>query len=373
MKRAVVATGGTGGHIFPALAVAKALAAKHDGLQVVFVGGSGPERELAAKAGLRFVSLPARGVFGRGLKGALGAVWTVGSLAKARSLYKEFRPEVVAGFGGYAGFCPVLAAKLCGLPTAVHEQNSVPGMTNKMLSRLVDRVFVTYRDEAGVFPKGKTVQTGNPVRGSIAALWRAPRPRSNTKHILVLGGSQGARAVNEAVLAALPALLDAGISLTLQTGREDFARTVEEIERLGPAGDGAGRDGKKPRVVVENFIENMAEAYAQADLVIARAGATTLAEVTVAGRPSILIPFPFATHNHQYVNAKALEDAGAAVLIEQRDLDPAGLAVLAAGLLEDTSRAEAMAEAAGGLALPEAAGRIADELTALAATKGAKR
>jgi len=273
----------------------------------------------------------------------------------------------VAGFGGYAGFCPVAAGRLLGLPTAIHEQNSVPGMANKALARIVDKVFTTYPDDGGAFPAKKTVRTGNPVREEIAALFDAAPASRDTRNILVLGGSQGAKAVNEAVIEALPALLGQGARVMLQTGRADFERAAAGIADLSAKGvDLTCDDGRGPRVVVENFIEDMAAAYDWADLVIARAGATTLAEVTSAKKPSILIPFPFATHNHQFVNAKAMAEAGAAILIEQKDLDRTDLAETALSLFDDRGRLIDMGRAAGKLAEPKAAERIASELIALA-------
>lgn len=367
MKRAVITTGGTGGHIFPALAVARALGALSPGIELLFVGGAGPEGELARKAGLRFFALPAKGVFGRGIRGAGAAFWTVKSLFMARTLYKKFQPEAVIGFGGYAGFCPVVAGRMAGIPTAIHEQNSIPGMANKALSRIVAKVFVTYPDKDGVFPASRTVRTGNPVREEIAALYDLPEVARETKNILVLGGSQGARAVNQTVIETLPALLDGGARVMLQTGRADFERVAGEIGRLPERGVDLAKDaGNGPRVIVENFIEDMAGAYAWADLVVARAGATTLAEITSAKKPSILIPFPFATHNHQYVNAKAMDDAGAAKLLEQKDLDRVNLAELALGILDGREKLTDMSRAAARLAEPRAAERIAGELLALA-------
>lgn len=374
MKRAVITTGGTGGHIFPALAVARALGTLSPGVEILFVGGAGPEGELARKAGLRFTALPAKGVFGRGIRGAGAALWTVKSLFMARSLYEKFKPEAVIGFGGYAGFCPVVAGRMNGIPTAIHEQNSVPGMANKALSRIVAKVFVTYPDKDGVFPASKTVRTGNPVREEIAALYDQPEAARDTKNILVLGGSQGARAVNQAVIDALPALLDGGARVMLQTGRADFERVAGEVGRLPERGVDLSKDaGNGPRVIVENFVEDMAGAYAWADLIVARAGATTLAEVTSAKKPSILIPFPFATHNHQYVNARAMEEAGAARLVEQKDMDRVNLADLALGILESREQLTDMSRAAASLAEPKAAERIAGELLALAKAAKAGR
>ncbi|MDQ7832554.1 MAG: undecaprenyldiphospho-muramoylpentapeptide beta-N-acetylglucosaminyltransferase [Desulfovibrionaceae bacterium] len=367
MKRMVVATGGTGGHIFPALAVAQALRVMHPGLEVAFVGGHGPEGLLARKAGLRFVALPARGVFGRGLRGLVEGLFSTRAVFLAMRFFRSFRPDLVAGFGGYASFFPLVAARLVGIPTALHEQNSVPGVTNRLLGKIVRRVFATYPDEAGVFDPKKTVQTGNPVRHDIAALWNAPQKDDpHSRNILVLGGSQGAQAINTAVLAALPRMLDAGLAVTIQTGRADFERVAQAAAGTAESRRAAGR-AVPGELVIENFIEDMAAAYSRADLIIARSGASTLAEITSARKPAILVPFPYATHDHQTVNASFLARAGAAIVIDQKALDPEALAGLAIDLFADPGRLAAMSQAAGKLAAPKAAETIARELSDLAA------
>lgn len=401
MKRAIVTTGGTGGHIFPALAVARELAAMHPGLAVLFVGGQGVEGELARKAGLEFQALPVRGVLGRGLKGAVALLRLGLGLIRALGIVRRFRPQVVAGFGGYAGFCPVLAAAMLGVPTAVHEQNSVPGATNRLLGRVADRVMVTYPDETGAFPAGKVLLTGNPIRPEIAALARAAGAFENSeadparvapKRVLVLGGSQGARSVNRAVAAAWPLL--AGHGQGLAGHGEGLAGHGESLAATGHglAGTGHGRaaggltlwhqtgaadfesvaqaypkaDMDRGDVRVEPFIEDMAAAYRWADLVVSRAGASTLAELAAAGKPSVLVPFPHATHDHQRVNAAFLERAGAAVVIDEKNLDPQGLAAVLGEILSKASRLRDMGAAALGQARPDAAEAIALELTKMA-------
>jgi UDP-N-acetylglucosamine--N-acetylmuramyl-(pentapeptide) pyrophosphoryl-undecaprenol N-acetylglucosamine transferase len=366
MTRLIVTTGGTGGHIFPALAVAEAVARLEPGAEVLFMGGGGPEGELATRAGLPFVGLPAKGVFGRGIRALAAPFWMARAFQMAAARIREFSPEAICGFGGYAGFIPVAAGRLMGVPTAIHEQNSVPGVTNKLLGRVVDRVFTTYPDTAGVFPAARVARLGNPIRAEIArAATAAPHP--GTKRLLVLGGSQGARAINDAVMAILPGLLDAGVKVRLQAGRADFGRiTAEAAAVLAGRPASAG----EADVVIENFIDDMAGAYAWADLVLARAGATTLAEVTAAGKPSFLIPFPFATHDHQTVNAASLVRAGAALAVAQSDLPGYDLTGTLIGLLADRARLDAMGRAALAQALPEAAEHIAAALIGLAATKG---
>jgi len=354
VKRMMVTTGGTGGHIFPALAVAAELRAMHPGLEVLFVGGEGPEGRLARDADIEFRGLPVRGVLGRGFK-SVSAVARMGmSLFTALGIVRKFNPQVVAGFGGYAGFCPVLAAWIHGIPTAVHEQNSVPGATNRILGRVVDKVLVTYPDESRSFPSGKVLLAGNPVRPEIAGHVRTEPSRVVPKRVLVLGGSQGARAVNRVVVTAWPRLAAEGFELWHQTGSADYESTSHLYR--GQA-----------NVKVEPFITDMAAAYSWAGLVIGRAGASTLAEVACMGLPSVLVPFPHATHDHQSVNASYLARAGAAVLIREKELNGQLLAETVLSLFGDEGKLRAMGAAALSQAKPDAARVIAQELTRLAA------
>lgn len=354
INRLVVATGGTGGHIFPALAVAAEVRRRNPLAEILFLGGHGPEGALAEKAGVRFKALPASGVLGRGLKGLLSAVWVSRGVVLAARALRRFSPDVVVGFGGYAGFCPVLAATLLRLPTAVHEQNSVPGVTNRILGKLVRRVFVSFDDRLGCFPAVKVVRTGNPVRAEITQVER--EGFGARRNLLVLGGSQGARAVNTAVVAALPRLLAARVNILHQTGAADEARIREAYAK-------AGADPTN----VFGFIEGMRGAYAWADLALCRAGASTIFELAATGTPSVLVPFPFAAHDHQRVNARHLADLGAAVLLDQGEMTAQSLADLVIGLLGDPARLSAMSREARTFARPEAAALIVDGLEELRA------
>ena len=361
MQRIILCTGGTGGHIFPALAVAEHLRERFPGTEVLFVGGkSGPEREWAARAGLPFRGLPARGVLGRGLK-SLGALWWLGrGLTLSWLLMGSFRPQVVLGLGGYAGFAPVLAARWRRIPTAIHEQNSLPGVTNRVLGKRVDRVFLSFPDEQQVFSPEKSVVTGNPVRREILAL-RGKENRAAQGpggRVLVLGGSQGAAAINAAVLDALPAFKAQDITLWHQTGPQDAARAQEAYAAVG-----------MQECRVENFIEDMAAAYAWADLVVCRAGATTVAELTAVGMPSVLIPFPYATHNHQLLNARRLESVGAALVLVQSYLQEVSLARAVGDLLNMPGKLKDMGRAAGQLGHPRAAEDIVAGLEELVRRK----
>jgi UDP-N-acetylglucosamine--N-acetylmuramyl-(pentapeptide) pyrophosphoryl-undecaprenol N-acetylglucosamine transferase len=352
ISRLVVTTGGTGGHIFPALAVAAEVKRRNPDARILFLGGSGPEGALAEKAGLKFKALPASGVLGKGAKSLLSIIWVGRGVIKATRALRNFNPEAVIGFGGYAGFCPVLAAALMRIPTAVHEQNSVPGVTNRVLGKLVRRVFVSFDDRLGAFPAVKVVRTGNPVRAEICAVTR--ETLGDRRNLLILGGSQGARAINDAVVAALPQLMAARVNILHQTGAADEARIRAAYEK-------AGADPSN----VHGFIEGMSGAYAWADLALCRAGASTVFELAATGTPSVLVPFPFAAHDHQRVNAKHLAELGAAVMVDQNDLSASALAELVPGLLGDTARLASMSRAARTFARPEAASLIADGLEEL--------
>lgn len=365
MERIVLTTGGTGGHVFPALSVAEELMARHPRLQALFVGGAyGREREYAAKAGLEFVGLPVRGVMGRGLAAVAAALGLAASAVQALGVLRRFRPQAVVGFGGYASFPAVAAAAILGLPRALHEQNALPGLANRILGSLVQRVFLTHPDTHRSFAADKAVLTGNPVRRDILALaenFVEPPRIPATRRVLVVGGSQGARAVNNAVAAAATDMASLGMELWHGAGELDFARIRGGYEAAGLLGRG---------VRVQPFIEDMAAAYAWADLVLCRAGASTVAELAVLGKPAVLVPFPHATHNHQLENARTLAEPGGAVLLIQDQLVQTDLARFLDGIFSIPGRLRDMALAARASARAEAAARIAGEIETLAA--GAK-
>ncbi|BCS88354.1 undecaprenyldiphospho-muramoylpentapeptide beta-N-acetylglucosaminyltransferase [Pseudodesulfovibrio sediminis] len=355
LNRVVITTGGTGGHIFPALAVATELVLRNKGVDVLFVGGPGPEGDMARKFGLRFVELPASGIMGRGIPGILSAIGWVGTaVPRAIATIWRFKPEVVIGFGGYAGFCPVLAAWMLGKPTAVHEQNSVPGVTNKVLGNLVKRIFLSFRDNTVAFPVSKTTLTGNPVRLDIFKAAERRQSRITGKRVLVLGGSQGAKPINDAIIEGLPKLMEAGVTLVHQAGKADYTRVRAAYEA-------AGADSAQ----VHEFIEDMGTEYASCDLAICRSGATTVFEIAAAGVPAIFVPFPHATHDHQTMNATAMSDLGAAKLIPQSVLTGDMLAHAACRLLDDEKRLKDMEEAARQFAKPNAAADIVSGLESL--------
>lgn len=350
MEKVLLTTGGTGGHIFPALAVAEALRRRHPRIRLLFVGSQyGPEARLAARAGVEFVGLPVRGLVGRGVRGLVAAARMAVACGRAVRLIRRFRPDVAAGFGGYAAFAPLLAARLCGVPCVLHEQNAVAGASNRLLGRLAGTVCLSLEGTRG-FAAEKCVVTGNPVRAAVAAVGLQPRTFDG-RRLLIMGGSQGAHALNVYVLEQLALLRGAGVEVRHQTGRADY-------EAVRAAYAAAGFDA----ACVSPFIDDMAAAYAWADMALCRAGATTVAELCAAGLPAVLVPFPHAAHDHQRSNAVALSRAGAARwFAEDRMRDDHLLEDLVA-LLNAPEERRQMAEAARRAARPQAAEAVCDVL-----------
>jgi len=349
--RLLVAGGGTGGHLFPGLAVAEEFQRRDPQTQVLFVGTGRPvELEVLGRYGL-----PSRTITALGLKGkslierlrSLAAV-PVGLFQSAR-IIRDFRPDLVFGVGGYVSGPVGLAARMLGCPTAIHEQNSVPGLTNRLLGRLVDLVFISFESARRFFPADKTHLTGNPVRREIADLAGAAAAKKDGRFVLlVVGGSQGAQAVNQALVGAVDILRreDPPFRLIHQTGTKDLDQVKQAYEVMGLKAE------------VRPFIQDMGRAYLAADLVVARAGALTVAELAVMGRPAVFIPLPTAANNHQELNARFLAEAGAAEIIRQSELTPELLAEKIKALIRDRDRLKRMAAAAAKLARPEAAGAI---------------
>ncbi len=350
MPRVVIAGGGTGGHVFPAIAIARELRARAGGGEILMVGTErGIEMRVVPSAGFPLETIPVGGLRGKSLlRTALNASRLPRALLASWTLLSRHRPGVVIGVGGYASGPVVAAAALRRLPTLIHEQNLVPGSTNRWLAPFVSEVAVTF-DETRRRLGGRGTVTGNPVRPEFARV--APRARGRERrHLLVFGGSQGAAPINRAMEEALEGLrpMRDRLRVVHQTGEADAERMREAYGRAGIAAR------------VAPFIDAMWEAVDEADLVVARSGATTVAELTAAGRGAVLVPLPHAIHDHQTFNARTLAGAGAAVLVPQAELSGAGLASLLVELLGDEERLDAMAGAARRLGRPEAASRIAD-------------
>ena len=353
MQRVMLTTGGTGGHIFPALAVAEEMRERFPDVEFLFVGGEyGPEREIVGRASIPFKGLPVRGVLGRGFRAVGAAFGMLRGILRAMHIIGKFKPDVIIGFGGYAAFASCLAGRLRGVPVAIHEQNSVPGVANKLVGRWADRIFISLPDNEGYFDRTRTVLTGNPVRKDIMALRSAEKAGKNTPpRLLVVGGSLGAKALNDAVIAMLPELQRAGIAIRHQTGKVDEERVQAAYAKFCV-------DSGKLQCTASAFITDMAKAYAESDIVLCRAGATTVAELTVAGKPAVFVPFPHATHNHQVHNARHLVDCGAALMVEEKELHPALLANELTSLLQDEGRITDMADASRMHGRPEAAAAV---------------
>lgn len=351
--RVIVAGGGTGGHLFPGLAVAHEFLKRDPMTEILFVGTTqGIESRAVPAAGFRLETIPVRGLKGRGLRGVVEGLYGIpASILRSLRILRRFRPDCVIGVGGYASGPVLLAAKMKGIRSVVMEQNLRPGLTNRILGRVVDRVFTAYEGSARYFPGARLVETGNPVR------WRTlPQMKKDGRFtVLIFGGSQGARRINQSAIEMLKGLgeLHSGLRIMHQTGSADF-------EWVKAAYASSNFDAE-----ILPFIENMDEAYARADLVICRAGAATIAELTVFGKPAVLIPYPYAAYDHQRLNAEALVERGAAEMILDRELDGEKLAARVRAFYRDRARLVAMAEAAQKLGRPEAAKKIVDECYAL--------
>ncbi len=370
--RVMIAGGGTGGHLFPALAVAEAVQKLAPGTRIMFVGSDrGLEAQRFPRERYELELLPVRGLSRRNpFANVLVLGRFVSSLRKAWKLVGRFDPHVVLGVGGYSSGPACSVALLRRRPLALHEQNSYPGLVTRKLSRWAREVYLSY-EQAAEFLSKKThwLVTGNPPR---AGLKRVPKEDArqffglpvDVPVVFVFGGSQGARGVNEALLAALPELL-AGTAYHFlwAVGRYDLDRVKESLAKLDPKGK---------RVRTFDFVENMAEAYSAADLVICRAGATTLSELTALGVPALLVPYPYAAGDHQRANARALASAGAAVVVDQSELTGERLVQEIRSLVENEERLRKMAEAARKLARPRAALDIAERLLRLARERAAE-
>ena len=355
----LIAGGGTGGHLYPGIAVARALLARVPDTQVTFVGtATGIESRVVPREGFTLDVIRSAGLKGKSLSSlARGLVLLPASALDAWQVITRRRPSVVIGVGGYSSGPVVALAAVRGIPTLLMEQNAVPGLTNRLLSSLVSAAAVTYDESLALFGR-KAFVAGNPVRpeffGEEAYAEHSSPP--GAARVLVFGGSQGAHAINVAMVEAAPRLAAAApaVAITHQSGERDL-----EMVR-----DGYRRAGLEARV--EPFLFAMDREMKAADLVVCRSGATTLAELTAAARPSILIPFPGATDDHQRRNAEALAKVGAAKMVDQRELTGERLATEILALSVNEAERRRMGQAAARLARPDAARVIVDRILELA-------
>jgi len=356
--RLVIAGGGTGGHLFPGVAVAEEFLKREEDNEVLFIGTErGLEKKILPELGLPLCTIYVEGLKGRGLRSVLAILRLPWGLLQSMRILGGFRPDAVLGVGGYASGPALLAACIRGLPTAIAEQNAIPGVTNRILAGMVRRIFLSFPDNEGWASREKAVVTGNPIRAGLLS------KELRVKHadlftILVFGGSQGAHRINETMAEALGHLRDilGSIRIIHQTGNDDL-EYMNEVYR------GWEKDGLKAEVLP--FITDMGAAYKRANLIICRAGATSIAEITACGKAAIFIPFPFAIADHQTKNAQALEKAGAAVMIPQKDLDAEKLAGLILEFFEEPAKLRAIEKRSAALGHPDAAKHVVDELVNL--------
>lgn len=351
--RLIMAGGGTGGHLFPGLAVAREFQKRDATTEILFVGSEwGIENRILPQEGFPLESVPIKGIKGRGVRGLVEALYHLPiSFFRSLGIINRFRPECIIGLGGYASAPLLLAATLRRIRCAVMEQNLRPGLTNRLLGWVADRVFTSFKESTSFFPRSNVVETGTPVR------WQElPEVEREEKLILlVFGGSAGAHRINLCILDALSLLKDLapGLRVLHQTGTDDFEWVREAYAALPFQSE------------VCLFIEEMDRAYARAELIVCRAGASTIAEITAFGRTAILVPYLYAADDHQRLNAQALERYGAAEVILEQDLSGETLAHKVRDLYLNRGRRESLKEAAKKLGRPEAAKRIVDECYAL--------
>lgn len=356
-KRVIIAGGGTGGHIFPAIAIARALQRRDKDIEILFVGAKDKmEMEKVPQAGYPIEGLDIAG-FNRSslIKNASLPLKVLKSMIRVRSILRNFKPDAVIGVGGYSSYPVLKAAQLMKIPTFIHESNSFAGKSNKMLAKKVTKIFTGTDGMEKFFPAEKIIVTGNPVRREIVE-GRVSKEEAikffslemGKKTLLVIGGSQGAKAINEAIDKGIEELLGAGLQLVWQTGKQ----TGETTRKTS--------DGIKS-VWVNEFITEMEMAYAAADLVVARSGAMTVAEISVVKKPVLFVPFPFAAEDHQTVNAARLVNKNAALVIKDSEASEK-LVTAIIGLARDITKQEELKKNIGALAITNADERIADEI-----------
>jgi UDP-N-acetylglucosamine--N-acetylmuramyl-(pentapeptide) pyrophosphoryl-undecaprenol N-acetylglucosamine transferase len=369
--RVLMSGGGTGGHLYPALAIAKGLLEKDPGIQLLFVGTmKGLEAQKVPQEGFELRTISVMG-FPRRLSPELfkASFLAAKACTESRRIIKDFRPDVVVGTGGYVCGPVILTAALAGIPCVIQEQNTIPGVTNRVLARFARKVAVAFQDSVKFFPDPKrVVVTGNPVRPEIATIPKADGLKAfklspSRKTLLIFGGGQGAMSVNRALVSALPALLKKGnLQILHSTGKENYQKVKDSIMAIPGASEAMG----KRQLVLEPYIDNMPYAYAAADLVVSRAGAMSLSEIAVRGLPAILIPFPYAANDHQAHNARVFQEQGAALVIGDHELTGESLWRAVSDLLDDKARLAMMAKRSKGLGKPLATMSLVDMVVALA-------
>jgi UDP-N-acetylglucosamine--N-acetylmuramyl-(pentapeptide) pyrophosphoryl-undecaprenol N-acetylglucosamine transferase len=358
--RVIIAAGGTGGHLYPGVALAREFERQMPGSEAIFVGTTrGLETNVVPREGFELITIAARGVMGKGVSGALQGLAVVPlGVAQCLAVCRQQRPDLAIGIGGYTSPPLILAAFLLGIKRVIVEPNVYPGVANRVLSPIANLIFVSFADTAAYFGPCKTRIVGTPIRREFLETGTKRREVEGKSGftLLVLGGSQGARSINRAMVAALPALVAAhsGLRVVHQTGERDW----EEVTL-------AYRACSSIQAEAVPFLYDMPRAFRQADLIVSRSGATTVAEITACGKPAVLIPFPHAVHGHQERNARVLERAGAAQVIVDARLSGDVLANAISALLARPDRLREMERCSKSLGQGDAAERIVSECRAL--------
>ncbi|MEZ0344084.1 MAG: undecaprenyldiphospho-muramoylpentapeptide beta-N-acetylglucosaminyltransferase [Caldimicrobium sp.] len=354
----VITAGGTGGHLIPGIALAQEI--MRLGEELIFISGTRPvEKHILRDKPFRVYQLEVEGIVGRPLKDKIRAGFKlIKAIHRVRKILAEYKPHAIIAEGGYVSVPVVVAGKLLGIKTALHEQNVIPGKANLLLSKMVDKVFISFPESKKYFPEEKVVFSGNPVRRELLL----PRERDQKGiGLLVMGGSLGARFLNDLILKLFPKLFEVFPELFLihQTGLEDFERVKEEYEKSSHF------LRFKERIKIFPFIEDMGWAYNEADLVIARAGATTIAELIALKKPAILIPYPYAAGRHQDINAEVLARIGGAIKFNQKDLEEEKFLEVLKNLLSSKETLEKMKRAYETLKVENPSGVILSEMRKL--------
>ncbi len=362
--RCVIAGGGTGGHLFPGMAIAEAFVEREKGNEILFIGTEkGIEARILPGGKFPLRTIKAKPIQGKSLLEKVKAIWSLPmAISEAYSILRKFQPQLVLGVGGYASGPTLLAAFFLGIKRAIQEQNVMPGMTNRILKWFSQRIFVSFEEAKEYFPDKKTVVTGNPIRKEFFASLKKDKEKMKEKGrftLLIFGGSAGAHRINQTMIEALSHLqgIKSSLKIIHQTGKEDLGFVSEAYREKGFD------------ALVGPFFEDMATYYQVSDLVICRSGASTVAELAICGKAALLIPYPYAAHHHQLINAKKLVDLGAARMILDQELNGRVIAQNILQLYDHPEERVRMEETIQRLGKPRAAEEIVDHCYALVREK----
>lgn len=352
--KVIIAGGGTGGHVFPAISIAEEIIHRNGGSEVLFVGTrKGLECRIIPEKGYRIEYIDSGGIIGKNpLQQISGFLNAVKGVINSFKLIRDFDPDAVIGVGGYASGPTVLSAFLSFKPTFICEQNSIPGITNRILSKFAKRIFITFENSKKYFPEKKTHLTGNPIRKCFSSSAGNQGGRNGKISIFILGGSQGSNRLNQDIPKCFSKIEKSSIRIVHQTGEKDYHMVMKAYEESGIDAE------------VYKFIDNIKDVYESTDLIICRSGAGTLSEITAVGIPAILVPFSYAAHDHQLLNAMYMEKKGAAVIVEENNINEQTMTKALNRILKNGKLYE-MSEKSKSIGKPNAAADIVDEIEAV--------